>query len=468
MKLDKYLECFEKLDDSLIDDAAPAFKERKHISKKIILSAALVVVIAVMTLLTAYKLGDNHTSPEIPLQPTATESSEELYVQSVTGSEAELSTENVMSPLEDRGDYTSETVSDSVAEDVVDGLPQLTPILPTEGNGFEGILVYDISEFDKNDPFDPKKKLDTLPVFKNLAYNKKSAAYGNFYLTETQMKEIAEDQADYFGIKIISHKTNWTGLSGKDEYIYRYDLICDRMTINVYPLGGIRYEFNEEYMLKLPNELALNSNATREDKKKVVDYIVSTYNEYFPCEALEGSDTVDYTFSGEYVHSQKWLHNYYENIVYDYEQSILNFSFGEYSFELSDDLKYVVSITVPGDYTAYTEKLGDYPVIGYEKALDCLINGKYLSTVYPNELWFDGIIERDEVHMTEIVYINSAGNKTFMPFYKFYVLLEFTHEKSPEGLKNYGVFYVPAVNEEYLNIDYVVINGQWGMSNENT
>ena len=55
-----------------------------------------------------------------------------------------------------------------------------------------------------------------------------------------------------------------------------------------------------------------------------------------------------------------------------------------------------------------------------------------------------------------------------MPYYKYYVLLGLKHEKSPEDLKNYGVFYVPAVSSEYIKADSVVINGQWGMSNENT
>ena len=148
----------------------------------------------------------------------------------------------------------------------------------------------------------------------------------------------------------------------------------------------------------------------------------------------------------------------------DYVQSILNYNFRSYSFRLNEELTHVEWINIPGDYTVYTEKLGDYPVIGYEEALNSLCHGKYLTTVDVKSYINGEKVTLDRVHKTEIVYLTSSGNKIFMPFYKFYVLLDLHHEKSPEGLKNYGVFYVPAVSEEYLSIDFVVLNGQWGMT----
>ena len=467
MKLDKYLECFEELDDCLIDDAAPAFKERKHISKKIILSAALVVVISVMTLLTAYKLGDNHTLPEIPLQSTATESSEELYVQSVTGSEAELSTENVMSPLEDRVDYTSETVSDSVAEDVVDGLPTLTPELSVSGYGFEGMLVYDISELDKNDPFDPEKKLDTLPVYKNLSYDIRTTQLGIFHLSKDDMKALGESCAKRLGYEIISFEYDYLGMA--NEYVISCTVICNDVKIKVNSKGGISYIFEGDAKIFVPNGIIKSKEkVTPEEKQRIVDYLVNNYSEYLPCGKLIGGGAIDYPYSGEYNHYQNYrIADYYEAVPNDYEQSILNYSFRSYSFRLSEDLTHIEKITIPGDYTAYTEKLGDYPVITYKDALDRLCEGKYLSTVSEKYLT-NGIITEDIVHHTEIVYLTAPGNKVFMPYYKYYVLLGLKHEKSPEDLKNYGVFYVPAVSSEYIKADSVVVNGQWGMSNENT
>lgn len=49
----------------------------------------------------------------------------------------------------------------------------------------------------------------------------------------------------------------------------------------------------------------------------------------------------------------------------------------------------------------------------------------------------------------ELVYHNSISDKVLMPYYKFFVKIP--EEKLENGLKVFGIYYVPAISREYLN-----------------
>ena len=88
-----------------------------------------------------------------------------------------------------------------------------------------------------------------------------------------------------------------------------------------------------------------------------------------------------------------------------------------------------------------SQKMGDYPIINTEKAKELLLKGNYITTV-PYELPGEKFIAK-----TELVYRTGAREAYFMPYYCFYVEIP---EEERDGLKTYGAYYVPAVEEEYL------------------
>ena len=100
-----------------------------------------------------------------------------------------------------------------------------------------------------------------------------------------------------------------------------------------------------------------------------------------------------------------------------------------------------------------SEKIGDYPVISPEEAEGLLETGHYTTSV-PWEM--PGM---EYVAKAELVYRAGIGDEYIMPYYRFYTELpeHVTDLPAPEAsgtaeqaLKYYGVYYVPAVDSDYL------------------
>ena len=93
-----------------------------------------------------------------------------------------------------------------------------------------------------------------------------------------------------------------------------------------------------------------------------------------------------------------------------------------------------------------------------------LLAGDYVTTI-PEFVMISDTISSEQVHKCELVYLMSTLNEYFMPYYKFYVRIK--DDETPvvnengEMLKHYGVFYVPAVREEYISDYSTAIGGQW-------
>ena len=100
-----------------------------------------------------------------------------------------------------------------------------------------------------------------------------------------------------------------------------------------------------------------------------------------------------------------------------------------------------------------SEKIGDYPIISLEEAEGLLETGHYTTSV-PWEM--PGM---EYVAKAELVYRAGIGDEYIMPYYRFYAELpaHVTDLPAPEAsstaeqaLKYYGVYYVPAVDSDYL------------------
>ena len=92
------------------------------------------------------------------------------------------------------------------------------------------------------------------------------------------------------------------------------------------------------------------------------------------------------------------------------------------------------------------EKIKDYPIITLQEATTRLCNGNYQTSV---PLAFPG---EESIGKVELVYRTGRLEELYLPYYRFYVLLpeSFNTNASDSGLKTYGIYYVPALAEEYI------------------
>lgn len=93
------------------------------------------------------------------------------------------------------------------------------------------------------------------------------------------------------------------------------------------------------------------------------------------------------------------------------------------------------------------EKVGDYPIITVDEAAKLLCDGHYITSV-PMEYTGNEFPKLQDVAKVELVYRCGRSEGTWFPYYRFYIPL--TGLIMKEGLTNYGAFYVPAVEEQYI------------------
>lgn len=313
--------------------------------------------------------------------------------------------------------------------------------------GFEGMMAYDISELDTPNPWNPDLKISSLPVYRNLAYTNLRMAV---YLSEEQMQEIAKNTAFALNIDVNDTKVTYVkdfvqgGVSNDIlNSAYSVDAKCsDNTAITVYGDGQIRINFEKQ---TLPSDYNFSYNSTsKEEAQKVLEYLSDKYDDLLNYDNAMCFSIADRSFSGDESRS------YY---VYDSSddpiKNILNYNLSFTSFA-PDDNGNLMCIWLNNPLCA-SEYLGDYPIIMENEATELLLSGRYFSSV-PSDYIRNGTISKEDIAKTELVYRNNR-EKYYQPYYKFYVELDSTSFNMADGLKNYGIFYVPAIESEYLE-DY--------------
>ena len=119
---------------------------------------------------------------------------------------------------------------------------------------------------------------------------------------------------------------------------------------------------------------------------------------------------------------------------------MLNFSFNEVHLAPNDEGKLML-IRI-NDKLSCGEKIGDYPIISPEEAKDMLLEGGYITTV-PYEMPGKKYIAK-----LELIYRSGISENIWMPYYRF--LVELPEMAQENGLKNFGAYYVPAVEAKYI------------------
>ena len=309
-------------------------------------------------------------------------------------------------------------------------LPLQLPETLTGGNGFEGILLYDISELGGGSPWNESMELTVLPVYENGSYNIAGYAVG---LGEDAILELLEAAARTLDAEILDTKYYYSEMPTGTGPVYCITGRADGMKIDAYADGGVSVFFDGG--LPLPEGYRFADDAADEEAEAVLDHLTQRFSELLGFSRPRTALSVEYFFSGEPNRGYA---------VYDGGESgaeaILNYSFRCAEF-FSDDDGNLRMIRLRDDL-ACARELGYYPIITVDEARTLLLKGGYLTSVpyeLPGEEYVAGV---------ELEYRNGEMDEYFLPYYRFFV--ELPEQARDNGLKTYGVYYVPAVQERYI------------------
>ncbi len=498
MKKDKLLEALDGISEKYINEAAPKGIGKKSavLSKAGLIAACFVLVCGIALLI---PLSKKEPPENIPSGDVAWGSAEETGVETETEESTASITEDTETKLppvtETDSAPSSETESTPGTESdettpsepvYINGLPALNQSSLPSGFGYEGLSVFYPWELDTNNPWNDNVSLATLPVFENYVAKTSQGLYGMapIFLSEEDMIERLQTVAEKHGKEIkctVYERIGKYSSNDEDEFgtleVYG---ICEDVILSVGSMGGVScyfdysrvwYEMSDAeraehgaYDIK-PIELGpltpKSDTVTKEELNLIIDLINSVFPDSISTDVSEGYREIGY--AGKTGEKSIFPYVYFFDRSDDVTENILNYNFSSYRIIFSDDMSRIEGFSLPSDMSLYTGKLGDYPIITADEARAYLLAGDYLTTVPEFEMIAE-TISYDQVHKCELVYLTSMLNRQFLPYYKFHVRIK--DGESPvvnadgELLKHYGVFYVPAVREEYL-LDYSPSIGIW-------
>lgn len=329
-----------------------------------------------------------------------------------------------------------------------DTLPMLTVTEDADSAlGFEGYLAYDVAELVNANPWNETVRLSTLPVYQN------KLSYGEYFhvtgVDSEAMKAVLRDVAarlhmdtDNLEIQDNSAECREQAASFEEKGIELPADYTDPSTAVFAVENGVKIEVDAaltatisfEPHLSLPDAYNYTFYAPYEDIAAVSGYLRETFQDLI---GMENPQVNIYGGDYDIYHQQQYTIAFYDGSG-DITDRIVSYHFNRVVFYCDSDGKLWMARIFHPDLT---DKTGDYPVISADEALRLLLDGNYITTV-PYEM-----PGADKVARVELVYRTGTHEKYYMPYYRFYV--ELPDEIS--GLKNYGAFYVPAVDGAYLS-----------------
>ena len=315
-----------------------------------------------------------------------------------------------------------------------DGLLMLTIQDIESGMGFEGWLGYDISQWNNGNPWSESMEFSVLPVYQNGSYDFAGKPVG---LSQADMEARLETAIAALNL---------------DSYDIEAEKECltantDGLQVCVYADGIVEVWF--ENGRTLPEEYSFTLfDTTDAEAELVLEYLSQEYSKLIglsePKKVLSGSYIIwnDYDEAGNYITEPRFEREYalYDSAG-DELEDILNYNFNCVRFYPDDDGKLSLIRIYSG--LSCTEKIGDYPIISTDEAYELLLKGNYITSV-PY-----AITDTELICKAELVYRNSRTEKTFLPYYRFYI--ELSEMQRENGLTDYGAYYVPAIQEEYIS-----------------
>lgn len=314
----------------------------------------------------------------------------------------------------------------NINHDTFIDLPTISIDDTTVGMGMEAYIAYEISDLVNANPWSEISNIEYLPVFKNQV------------LIDENYK-IQENNTETMENLLL-------------EFAKRLEM--EDVTMKILPYNETsRYIYDENYEVKIDqaltviitflNPIEINScissfNGNFEEKTQAGESFIEEFSEIFEILGVKSPvlnvNGGNFTFTGEQIFNTAFFEGS-ENLT----QSILNynFKFVQILENVDSDLQEIAIIQ-----TDLSEKIADYPIISIDEAKEYLKNGNYVTSV-PYE--FSDI---SNIESVELIYKNSVYNEYFIPYYKF--LMYLPEEKLENGLKSFGAYYVPAIDEKYI------------------
>lgn len=334
------------------------------------------------------------------------------------------------------------------AMEEVDGLPLLSVMdfSATGAAGFGAEMAYDVSELVSGNPWGESDYFSTLPVYQNpISIDVRN----NFKVTGMdieKMWEVLQDMIDRLGLDNASLE-----MAGPSISIDSSEPIAIEEAVVSAKGDGIELEVDAFLMVHvifdppvtLPDNYNNDFYASYEEKAALGEYLQDAFSSLIgwdePTLLVTGGG---YSFNGNQSYEVEF-YNGEGNLM----EKILNYNFHRiefYSDSYGNQLNRI-RIIQPD----CSQKLGDYPIITAQKARELLLEGKYVTSV-PYE-----VPGEEYVASVELLYSTGVMDEYFMPYYRFYVELpeerNANKEAQERGLLTYGIYYVPAVEEKYLD-----------------
>ena len=313
------------------------------------------------------------------------------------------------------------------------------PLIPgpsetDESMGFEGRLYYTPEDLENGNPWREGMDIDRLPVYRSGSYDP-SEAGEPAGLTESEMKARLEAAADASDAKIL--QTEKMESLSEGQTVCGIRAVTEEGIIQISADGTIQYELPAEGYP--PNSTEMTKGEAESAMKALVERYKSLLGYASPRIALSG----DYSDDGSYMWNFR---------VYDATETetgdILNYSFDYSIFNVTDseipEERKLFITKKEGLLTA--ELLGEYPLITEKQAEEKLLAGEYRTSVpYP-------VSGADSIVKTELIYREGPLEEYLLPYYRFYVKLPVQDGWNlAEGLSVAGIYYVPAIQEQYLS-----------------
>lgn len=306
------------------------------------------------------------------------------------------------------------------------------PVYRSDGMGFEGYLCYDISELANGNPWSEDMELSTLPVYHNGAYDPSGAGIPTGLSVEEMLEQLTF-ASSALGLEVLETEVLTSGYPEAAPTELR--AVTDNGTLHIQASGTIVC-FLPDGGQVLPDGYSFTrSDTTQAQAEETLSYLAEAYQNILCFEEPKAVSSGDYTFTGVFTR------NY---CLYDAAgddlSDILNYHFRSSHFGANENGN--LSSFRLDDGLRLAEKLGDYPVISVAEATKLLAKGHYQTSV---PAAFPG---RQYIGKVELAYRTGSLEETLLPYYRFYV--ELPDEVSALGLKTYGIYYVPAIAEEYI------------------
>ena len=335
------------------------------------------------------------------------------------------------------------------------GPQQELPLLPlweprdSGAMGFEGYRAYDVSELINGNPWREVQELDSLPVFSSPFYNSQTGEMGS--ASRQQMEALLLDTAQSLGMdaESLSITDDAPTPREKEQIAEKLGVPAEEipeeyLTASQVRLEDLRYRVSVDSALSATVEFkeppramkeASFEDSSCEDLVRSAQSLGEQYALYVdmrePQVDLSGGD---YNIYGQRLFSLSLFEG-----AGSPANRLVNYHFDYVTFYWNPEDAFYFSRKC---HTDLSQKLGDYPVISSQEALELLKKGRYLTTV-PEAFPGDGLVKK-----TELVYRNGTQEKVYMPYYRFYV--ELPSMEQEDGMKTYGAYYVPAVESQYL------------------